>query len=361
MIRSWYFLAVLLGLSLLMHGTSRYFFPFLETSSVYWAVFNEKKSNGIQTKHSKGSILVLGDSQIISGITPQMVANWNEIETNEIVYLPRPSEQPEGMLSLYDANLKSFSNLKKVYVNLSPISISKNSVVDSHKQLYTSFGSMESVQLLNPALRKFYFPNLSDLCWKVVITSFPFFSLNPNTSSLTNKFILGEDIEPILLDRKKEYESILKAFESSFSGSWVWKETDSNREISESEVFPKGSTEVFLTKREAAIETLKTLFQRWRDRGIEIVVLRIPFSPDMEADLQNTNGNVHLDQFLDEQKRIQKTVRGELQELKVLDIRRLGLNQKKYFADITHLNQKGRDAILRSNLKSLLDQTSSSP
>ncbi len=344
-----------------MHETSRYFYPYLETSSAYWSVFQDHKGRPNQSKKIDGSILVLGDSQIISGITPTLISKWEKSKFNQIIYLPRPSEQPEGMLSLYLTSLKSDSNLKKIYLNLSPISISKNSVVDSHKQLYTSFGSMGMDQLLNRNLRNFYFPNLSDMCWKVVITIFPYFSLNPNTSSLLNKLILGEHIDPILKERKKEYKSILDAFLSASQGSWVWKETDYKKEISEVDVFPAGSTEVFLNKRDGAIESLRHMFQSWRDSGIEVVILRIPFSPDMEGDLQKTNANFHLDQFIEEQQRIYKTVPGKSNLLKVYDIRKLGLNRKSFFADITHLNQKGRDVVESYDGKSLFDKASPSP
>lgn len=88
-----YLLLSLVLLSVLMHCTWKYFVPLCDTTSMYWYHANERKWN------SSGKILVLGDSQIVSGILPETIAELEHVSVEEVIYLPKPSQQPEGIYS----------------------------------------------------------------------------------------------------------------------------------------------------------------------------------------------------------------------------------------------------------------------
>lgn len=336
----------------LFHGFAGLFVPFLETSSLYWALSRERKINW------EGKVLVLGDSQVISGITPEMVAEWESISVSEVIYLPRPSDQPEGFVSQYYQIKDKTPNLRKIYLNLSPISLSKNSVVQSHKQLFVSFGKLFPFPIENKNLRALYFPNFSDLVWKCIIEVFPIFSFNSNTSSLISKWLLGENITEEINLRQKEFDFLHKKMTSE-SGAWVWKDVGDDKSLSENEEFPKGSTIVFSGKRDSAIELLNNQILEWQKKKLEVVILRIPFSPKMEVDIEETKGNQVFDQFL--QNSTALATFGEGKEIQFLDLRESVPKKEKYFVDITHLNQKGRD-VLRKTVKGLLfDKSRTAP
>ncbi|PJZ44852.1 hypothetical protein [Leptospira brenneri] len=341
-----YWILTFVFLSLFMHLTLGWFIPFCETTSSYWYLSKTREGK----TSDKIKVLVLGDSQIVSGVSPKLIAEIEGISLDEVLYLPRPSEQPEGIL-LNSLNLiGKLPNLKKIYVNLSPLNTSKNSITDSHKQLYHSFGTFSLNAITNPFLRKAYFSNLTDISWKTVITVFPYFGISSNL----NRLVYDRSTQIDLPRRKEEYLFIKQSMHN-LQGSWVWKSVGEDPTLQESEDFPNLNTMILSGKRELSIQLWLDCFKLWEKQKLEVVLLRIPFSPKMEKDILKTKANVVSDEIF-------KTVTSNSfqKNVVIFDFRAIFLEEYQYFADLTHLNQKGRDAFSLILKRSLFDHTRSS-
>ncbi|MDF3820569.1 hypothetical protein P3G55_11695 [Leptospira sp. 96542] len=333
-----YIFGCLMLISFSMHLTMEFLIAFCETSSLYWYHSKTRELN------PDSEILVLGDSQIISGITPEMISGWEKITLSQIQYAPRPSEQPEGILDEYLFYISKLSKVKKIYVNISPISLSKNTVTDAHKQLFTSFGVLRSEHITNEYLRKSYFANGYDFFWKLTIQIFPFFALNPNFSKLAQT-----GFEKNLLEARKLENQIIKTKISEDGGSWVWRDKGNFPVLAEDSKQLENSTTVFLNQRNQSQKIWKDCFRLWKEKGITVVLLRLPFSPQMEADIVKTKSNLPLERFL------------ESEGLSYFDLREDGFEDSKFFADFTHLNQTGRSVLLNKLGIRLFDKASPTP
>ncbi|BDA79813.1 hypothetical protein LPTSP3_g27430 [Leptospira kobayashii] len=318
--------------------------PYCEISSYYWYLDRKDDST-----YKNPQILVLGDSQIISGITPKTIAEIENVDVRQVIYEPRPSEQPEGMLDKYYRIKKQYPSIRKIYLNISPISITRNSVTDAHKQLYYSFGKFNTHQLVDEDLRKIYFSSFYDLVWKWSIEVFPFFGLNGNFASTfsilpsnsqfyefdikTNSSLSKNPISDILKMRKND-SSYLEKHWDSVGRSWVWKDFGTKQVINEASVFPKGSAIAFTKKRDVSIRIFRKLINGTKSANIAIVCLDIPFSFSLEKDMED-----HGVKLLFER---------ELQTLE--GCQNIRLNREKFkdrnlFADWTHLNEEGRGVL----------------
>ncbi|PJZ39060.1 hypothetical protein CH354_01255 [Leptospira levettii] len=332
------------GISLFMYCTWEYLVPYCDTTSIYWFFAKDRKWN------PKAKILVLGDSQIVSGILPETIAEIESVNLDEVLFLPRPSQQPEGILSDTLCLTNALPNLRKVYVNISPLNTSKNSITDAHKQLYYSFGDFEFHHITEPLLRKAYFSNLADLSWKFVINLFPYFGLSSNTNRIFYDPIVKED----LTRRRLEFDAIQKSMRLT-SGAWIWKSISEDPILKEGDKFPNLDTTILSGKRELSIQLWVRTLQEWNKQKLDVVILRIPFSPQMEMDLKEKNAYGVTDSFIEWMERTQFQNRRF-----VYDFRSSFLKDYGYFADLTHLNQKGRDAFGNLLKKTLLDHTNSS-
>ncbi|MCW7494214.1 hypothetical protein ND861_16330 [Leptospira sp. 2 VSF19] len=340
-----YFLITFLLLSVFMHLTVEWIVPFCETTSSYWYLANNRIVN------SDAKVLVLGDSQIVTGVTPQLIAEIEGVTINEVLYLPKPSQQPEGILLESLDVLPKLPKLKKVYVNLSPLNTSKNSVTDANRQLYFSFGGFSFEVITHPLLRKAYFSNLTDLSWKLIIKVFPYFGLSSNINRLVYDPLAQIDV----LRRQKEFVYIKESMEKN-QGSWVWKSIGDDPTLDAKEVFPENSSQVLSGKRELSIHLWFDFLRLWKERGVNVVFLRIPFSPKMEKDILKTKANLVADDFF-------KTITADMrakQDVIVFDFKSVFLEEYRYFGDLTHLNQKGRDAFAVILKKALFDYAHSS-
>ncbi|MCG6139535.1 hypothetical protein [Leptospira mtsangambouensis] len=333
-----------LATSLFMHMTEEWIIQFCETTSVYWYFANER------TIRTKAKVLVLGDSQIVSGISPETIAEIEGLSNEEVLYLPKPSQQPEGILSDSLEVIYKLPKLKKVYVNLSPLNTSKNSVTDANRQLFYSFGNLSKYTITHPLLRKAYFSNLTDLSWKLIVKIFPYFGLSSNINRLVYDPAAQNDISR----RKQEYLYIQDSIKNK-QGAWVWKSIGDDPTLLESEVFPNLNTQILAGRRDLSIQLWFECVRLWEKQNLEIVFLRIPFSPKMEKDILKTDANLVADGFF-------KTITADpnRKNIKVLDFKSVFLEEYQYFADLTHLNQKGRDAFSVILKRILFDHAHSS-
>ncbi|XDD47239.1 hypothetical protein AB3N60_03890 [Leptospira sp. WS39.C2] len=331
-------------ISILMHFTWGYLIPFCETTSIYWYFAKSRQWN------PNAKILVLGDSQIVSGILPETIAEIEGLQKEEIIFLPKPSQQPEGILLDTLSLVGKLPHLRKIYVNISPLNTSKNSITDAHKQLYYSFIRPEFFHFTEPLIRKAYYNQLADVCWKLVIQIFPYFGLSSNTNRIFYDPITKEDLSR----RRSEFVSIQKSMESQ-SGAWIWKSLDDVPTLVEGESFPNLDTTVLSGKRDLSIQLWVQCLSEWEKRKLDVVVLRIPFSPQMEKDLAEKNANRVTDSILELMANTPFQNKGV-----VFDFKTVFLKDYGYFADLTHLNQKGRDAFGNLLKENLLNHSNSS-
>lgn len=339
-----YTIATLIFLSFFMHLTWEWLIPYCETTSTYWYLARKRQIS------SEAKILVLGDSQIVSGITPKTIADIESVSEDEVLYLPRPSEQPEGILTDSLQLIYKLPKLKKIYVNLSPLNMSKNSITDAHKQLFYSFGNFTFDTITNPLLRKAYFSNLTDFSWKVIIEVFPYFGLSSNL----NRLVYDRSVQMDLPRRKEEYRSIKQSMEKE-KGAWIWKSIGDDPTFQESEEFPNLNTTVLAGKRELSMLLWSECLNVWEKQNLEVIFLRIPFSPKMEKDILLTKANASGEEFFS-----QIAAGPNKEKVAVFDFKSGFLTEYQYFADLTHLNQKGRDAFSKILKKKLFDHTHSS-
>lgn len=321
---------------------------FAEETSFLWFLNGKKNAN------PDAEILVLGDSQVLSGLTSELISELNSIDSTKILFRVRPSEQPEGMLDQFLELKSNLPNLKKIYLNLSPISISQNAVTDAHKELYFGFANFHLYQITEPSLRSFYFHHFQDLIWKLVIELFPFFGLNQNFSSIfaissqpTKLIEVGEAEQGRLLRNrsieimKERYQNNL-FIESHFVNSehWTWKNFGSEKNHQTTASLPAGSSIAFLKERKGALNAIRRLIEMAKQNNISVVCLDLPFSPALESDMRNLDVRFTLDNEIP-----------SLNFSRVIKIGSENLNKPEYFTDFTHLNAKGRDALKSIVLK----------
>ncbi len=312
---------------------------FVEETSFIWYL-NRKKIT-----LPKAEILVLGDSQFLSGVTSKLISQMENIPEENILFKVRPSEQPEGMLDQYLHLRSDLPNLKIIYLNLSPISISKNSVTDAHRELYFGFSPFAFHQLTESTLRDFYFRDSKDIFWKFIIECFPFFGLNQNFSSL---FRMIEEKEGVTFQKKMTLQ-LMKArwdqnkyLDTYFqeNSHWTWNNFGIEKELVGEEVPPKGSSLAFKKERDPSLKAIKRLVEIAKQSKIKIVCFDLPFSPGLESDIKNFQVRDRLD--------------NEIYGFgfsRIIKVPHDALNLPKYFVDFTHLNAMGRDALKSYLLK----------
>ncbi|GBF50552.1 hypothetical protein LPTSP4_20780 [Leptospira ryugenii] len=320
----------------------------VEVTSLYWYYSSKKELSGME------EILILGDSQIISGLDPSLVAQREGLALDKVISFARPSEQPEGMLNLYLSKGTHLRHLKKIYINVSPISLSKNSVSDAHEKLFLDFDTWNFSVLKNQYLRKAYFRSPSNFVWKFLNTLFPYLKLNQNYASilgLVDGSFSGYDAESTAHGVGGSFKglSLLKSrfVESNFiseivfqNKAWTWKHfaelSLEEPSLSRDNPFPKGSSQAFAKPREISLQLFQELILQAHKRKVEVVCLDLPFSPALEADMKG----FHLRDTL-------KRSKEQIPCDKWINVPADLLDQPEDFKDFTHLNQRGREKLNR--------------
>lgn len=291
---------------------------------------------------SSTNLLILGDSQLISG--------WEDDATNlliqkskinpdqEINIKPtrwaRPSEQPEGILLNLEEAIQRLPNLKYIVLNISPISISQNSVTKAHQRLYLTEDGFNKMSL-DPMVSKAYFRSPTDFIYKSLIFVFPLLRLNSQFSSFMNSFLQTGDWE---FGQKEKSENMkflsVPFFERT---SWTWRSYETDRQLTESDLYPIGFGKDFGQERLLSMEIWATVFQRIESRKLQCYVANLPFSPDLEREWDELNIR----------KQFEERVENLLKESNCSRIKvpKERVSNRTYFADWTHLNEKGRKEV----------------
>lgn len=287
--------------SILSHLLFSYLVLYTDKSSFIW--YKTGKRNLISKEYD---MIILGDSQIMSGVHPTILTQLlNEKgKPMDILYYPRPSEQPEGIFKLLQQFKKSNIHSKLLLVNISPLTVSKNNFVDSHKSLLLNFDKF-SIELFSEfTLNKFYLKNLSGNLYYLFLQLFPLMKLNGNFSneiklipatdgidynsginSILHVNILGNLFynkrNNLFLNEALEKENFY--FEwgnfSQFTGKCIERE--------ENLFLPTGIEAAFLNPRKEALHSWFQIGDYALKNDMKILFLYYPFSPESESKIKS--------------------------------------------------------------------------
>ncbi|AOP34780.1 hypothetical protein A0128_13535 [Leptospira tipperaryensis] len=285
-------------------------FPFLvdfqeKNSFLYERLSYMDESLYTDAEHSKKNapIVFLGDSQILSGVHPKELGS---ILSRPIWFLPRPSEQPEGMLLRYKEYEKKIGiKPALVVVNGSVFSLSEMDVASAHRSLVLNYDSFHLALFFNSTLRNFYLKNLSSGLFYIFGRVFPFLRLNASMS--TSVKIIGEGDEFSYSEKKMESlisgnpfrkwaanrkrNQFLNLEYSKNKGymDWARYETYDGVCVPNSQLQPlPPNAELALQKtRSSSLEAWKVLFRYLKSRGVAILAIALPFRPDFDSRLNS--------------------------------------------------------------------------
>ncbi|MBK6604452.1 MAG: hypothetical protein IPG24_02985 [Leptospiraceae bacterium] len=337
----------LIFFSALSHLLFRFLVLYSEKTSFIWHTIGTRV---ISPKEY--DLAILGDSQLMSGIHPNILNKLlkENGKQTDILYYPRPSEQPEGIYKLLIDFKNSGIKIKTLVVNVSPVTSSKNTIVDAHKTLSQNFQPFSLRMLLDSELNKFYFKNLSGNIYYLFLQVFPLLKLNGNFSNEI-KLIPGsegiqhnKEMNALLnvnffgnLNTNKEKNLFLENslinenfyFEwgnfSPFTGECV--------ERKETLSLPAGMEAAFLTPRKESLSFWLKIGKYAKENQIRILYLYIPFSPEAEAKIRSNESTSPIQMNLHE-------ISSQIGEDSIMKIEPKLFNSSD-FKDYTHLNVCG--------------------
>lgn len=327
--------------------------PYTEKTSFIWnEIENRKFSN------KEFDLLILGDSQVMSGIHPSLL----EQETNlKILFYPRPSEQVEGIYF----NLKKFYDngfkFKKVIVNFSEISNSKNPILESHKTLALNFQNFSKFFFTEKILFNLYLKNFTNSTYYLITEIFPLLKLNSNFTREINLvpksegFLQTKEIEPILnfnlfgnliynFKNNKKIKNLLE--KENFFLDWANLETNCIPNQKKFEL-PIGSELAFVNLRKESIPIWIEIYNLAKKNSSDLFYLKIPFSNTYEKKIKENFLIRQADFYL-----IQN-IKEKLGEDKLVFIETNFSDSE--FGDYTHLNYCGMIQLTKE-LSSKLNQ-----
>ena len=297
-------------------------------------------------------LAILGDSQLMSGIHPKILQNLlSEKGTpSDILYYPRPSEQPEGIYKSLLEFEKSKVKFKTLIVNISPVTTSKNIIVDSHKTLSLNFQPFSTQMLFDKNLNQFYLKNLSGNLYYLFLQIFPILKLNGNFSNEV-KLIPGSDgighnnQISSFLDVGFFVNLFLNKEKNDFLEKSLWKEnfyfewgefsnfTGQCIERKDPLSLPTGIEAAFLIPRKEALPTWIKLGEYAKEHQFQIYFLYVPFSEEAEEKIGSQNPASPIQQNLQE-------ITQKFGEKSILKIEPSTFSNGD-FKDYTHLNVCG--------------------
>lgn len=280
--------------------------------------------------------LILGDSQLISGWEADSTFHLlKSKEPQKIIKWARPSEQPEGILLNLELALKKTNKLNSIILNISPISTSQNSVTSAHQRLYLLEGNFDSILFKEENLLNAYFKSPLTMLHKVSLIFIPLLRLNPSFSVYTDSFLKTGHLDLGEKEKQENLQMLDRPFHERTT--WTWRSYQKEKVLSESDIYPQGFGSEFAKPRELAISLWKSIFQKLKVEGIQCYLVELPFSPDLEADLESLGirqqHRIIVKSLLEDSNCNYQEINGE--EFKARDL----------FADWTHLNEKGRKAV----------------
>ncbi|WP_246846848.1 hypothetical protein [Leptospira barantonii] len=332
-----------------------YLVPFQEKNSFLYDRLSRlddslfTKSTSLHADEPDGPVLFLGDSQILSGIHPM------ELEKKiglSIWFLPRPSEQPEGMLLRYlEYEKKIGIKPSLVIVNGSVFSLSDMDVASAHKSLVLNYDSFHPEIFTNVRFGDFYLKNLSTGLYYLLGRIFPFLRLNASVSTTVkivgegdefsyteknlDRLLSGNPFEKWRINRNRN--RFLEMEYSKNKGYLDWGKQVPYDGIcipnSDPIALPPSPEAALQRVRKSSLEAWKELFSYLKEKGVPVLALSLPFRPDFDARVSVLPQNSLWDAILIEK---------EVPSLKVGSLNFL----ESDFGDYTHLNTCGMQKLV---------------
>ncbi len=336
------FLILLCAFSLFSNFLFNFLSVYTEKTSFIWNEISKRK-----VPQKKINLLILGDSQITSGIHPDLLRN--EIRKSnqnfDLFYYPRPSEQPEGILILTRKFSKEFA-FDYLLVNISPVTTSKNLIAESHKSLFQNFSNFSLEPFTDLSIGKYYFNNFSGGLYYVILQAFPLLKLNSN---FTREFAIVSENESLIKDdlEKKISVPLFAGFQKNNSQNiflkkhfkvsefyWEWGNfSDSSPKCipqKKTPHLPPGVEVALLKIREDALKSWKKIAMESKSK--KAIFLYLPFSPASEEKIGSTLPNSPIQVSLNALK--------NFNNVEILTPPENFFNSEDY-ADYTHLNACG--------------------
>jgi len=318
---------------------------YVERTSFIW---NEISRREIPTK--KFDLLILGDSQITSGINPGYLKEGLQKTKKDfdLFYYPRPSEQPEGVLILTREFKKKF-DFRHLLVNISPVTTSKNLIAESHRSLVQNFSSFSIEPIKDPDLGKYYFKNFSGYLYYFFLQAFPLLKLNSNftrefgivkESDSTGNDLRGRIEFPLFegFKKNKAQNYQLREFFRKSDFYWEWGNfTNSHNACFPTKTppaLPPGVEIAFLKSREEALKSWMKIARENSEK--KIIFLYLPFSPSAEEKIGSASQNSPI--------RIALNALKNIPNVEILTTPNYFF-QSGDFADYTHLNACGMEKL----------------
>lgn len=206
-------------------------------------------------------IVVLGDSQAMSGILPSEFSSRGSSLEN----LGLPSQQPEGLLPLIE---RLPEETQSVIINVSPYFLFKSEVVQSFYSYYRGTAGFSLEDLRRD--RKLAGQNTGDAVYRM-IRWMPVLAFRDRLSPILTKANPFAEMEK----RRLRTEIIEKSLREE-KGFWTWKAADP-RECGLSVRSPAAGFLPF-KDRPGSEEALRQAVKRIQERGKRVALVSIPFS-----------------------------------------------------------------------------------
>ncbi|TGK10326.1 hypothetical protein EHO60_10260 [Leptospira fletcheri] len=326
--------------------------PYQEKNAYLYDYFGKRFEKVLRDEKIRGTSnlwLFLGDSQLISGLKP---ADLEKISGKKILFLPRPSEQPEGMLTELEELLKARIRPEKIFLDASYFNTADVDVVPVHRSLVLNFDSFRWDFYSDPIKRKFYFRSLGDGVFFALSRIFPLLKLNSNLSAELRPIPRTEqfsEIDPRLAN-VLELDPIRRWKFNRIRNEGLGKELDRNEGFMEwnrdepytGECIPNrdpkplpqvGWERSYSKVRASSLDAWKRIFDTLEKEKIPYRILVIPSRPDFVAALGKDTA---LAGFLELVKARGITVLRPEEEFPSSD-----------FGDYTHLNACGNLKLTR--------------
>ncbi|EPG76395.1 hypothetical protein LEP1GSC058_1292 [Leptospira fainei serovar Hurstbridge str. BUT 6] len=300
--------AFLLSLILASNFLFELLLPFQEKNAFLYELLRkqfEKQLSYDNAKSREPSWLFLGDSQLMSGMDPQVLQRSTG---KRIVFLPRPSEQPEGILIRIKELLSAGLKPEKIFLNANYFNTADVDIVPAHRSLVLNYDSFRWSIYWNSQERNFYFRNVGDALFFALARIFPLMKLNSAISSeirtipKTEQFLetdprLAEilSINPVerWKSNRKKNEQLRAELERS-GGFLEWNNSKTYTGNCVPNTSPQalpgsGWESNYKRMRSSSLVAWKLIFKILQKENISFEVLLIPSRPDFVAAVGGDN------------------------------------------------------------------------
>lgn len=331
---------ILASLSIiLVSNLSPYFLDsLLEESARYWRWTEER-----EIVPKKYKLLILGDSQWISGLDLQILSDTSNIKKEDILVLAKPSQQIEGIELQLDYLWSKGIDADRYWINISPTSTTKNDVFQSFKPLQLYFAPGSYRLLYEFQYWKVFYKDTGSYLYHLTSYLLPILRYNSHLNSITKLLPQIESIDPGGKDLTSRMGSHwIGYYKSRYvrnkllveylgdDGLWEWKNYNQDRSScvpsEKKKPLPPAMKVSFSKIRLQSIESLKRIQDKIKLRSRSLDVIHVPFTNEMEG--------------------IQTSFPILLEEMKIKNEFNLylipnDLFQDSDYSDYTHLNRCG--------------------